>query len=111
MLHKVYPISGIKRNQNSLLFSALALLYMHCSLIDLDFSMPQQDVVFYSNSAESFLNFSIQSDLLVEGNEVTNIYVSNIVINNLNNEKAARIGTNGSTVLIIIDEDGMFMLL
>ena len=84
---------------------------MHCSLIDLDFSMPQQDVVFYSNSAESFLNFSIQSDLLVEGNEVTNIYISNIVINNLNNEKAAGIGTNGSTVLIIIDEDGMFMLL
>ena len=69
--------------------------------------MLQQEVVFYSNSGEAGLNVSIQGDSLVEGNEVISISISNIVINDLSNERAASVGTNGSTVLIIIDEDGM----
>ena len=71
--------------------------------------MLQQEVEFHSNSLEAMLNISVHSDLLVEGNEVVNISISNIEINDLKNENAAGVGANGSSVFVIIDEDGMFI--
>ena len=77
-------------------------------LLDLDYTINRQDLVFQNYTPANGLNvsLSIMTDVLVEGQEVINFTFSEAEISNLNNKNAAVAGSNGYKIVVISDDDG-----
>ena len=72
----------------------------------MDYTIGFQELVFRNNTSSALnVSFDILTDTLVEGQEVINFTLSSFIIDNLSNTNAAVLGTYGSTVVVITDDD------
>ena len=85
------------------------MFQLFCAYTGLDYTIGIQDLVFRHDTPSSGLNisFDILTDTHVEGQEVMNfiLNLSSFMIDNLNNTNAAVLGTHGSSVVVITDDD------
>ena len=90
-------------------------IHTPCNFPGLDYTIGFQDLVIRHDTPSSGLNvsFDILTDTLVEGQEVmTFIFdLSSLMIDNLSNTNAAVLGTYGSSVVVITDDDGEILMI